>query len=207
MKTHNIEQGSPEWFDLRIGKITGSSSARCVKSNWLEYADQLAAERLTGTNDDDNTFESFDMIRGKELEPLARQKYEQLFGIELFVPGFIQPDDMDYFGMSPDGIYKDMTGAIEIKSPRAKKHIQYIRHNKVPTEHMAQIIAAFICCESLKFVDFVSFCPDLDTFSLWVKRLRREDATEQIEEYRAAIIKTNIKAAELIRIIETGIGF
>ena len=207
MKTHNIEQGSPEWFDLRIGKITGSSSARCVKSNWLEYADELAAERLTGITDYDPLFESIDMMRGKDLEPLARQKYQELMGIELIVPGFIQPDDMDYFGMSPDGLYADLTGAIEIKSPRPKKHIQYIRHNKIPAEHTAQMIAAFICCDTLQFVDFITFCPDLKDFPLWIKRLFRQDAEEQIEQYRTAIEKTHIKVVELTRIIETGIGY
>lgn len=208
MTIHLIEQGSPEWYDLRIGKITGSSSQRCIGSKWLEYADQLAGERLTGQSDlDDSGFESFDMLRGKELEPIARKLYADKVGQEIEVFGFIQPDDMPYFGMSPDGIYKNGTGAIEIKSPRIKKHIQYIRHDKIPTEHTAQIISIFICSETIEFVDFISYCPDCETWPMWIKRLYRKDAVELIEQYRTAIIKTNAAADKLVELVKLGETF
>lgn len=208
MIIHYCEQGSPEWHDLRIGKITGSGADRCVKTKWLDYADQLAAERLTGQSDiDDGGFESFDMLRGKELEPIARAEYARRVQAEIEVFGFVQPDDMPYFGMSPDGIYKDGTGAIEIKSPRIKKHIQYIRHDKIPTEHIGQIISIFICSESIQFVDFISYCPDLPQWPMWVKRLKRDDAAGLIEEYRTEIIKTNQAADKLVERIKQGNQF
>ena len=205
MKIHTIQQGSPEWFELRVGRITGTSAAKCLASKWLDFSDQLAGERLTGMADDQFDFyESEDMIRGKELEPIARQLYARQFNADIEVVGFIQPDDMPYFGMSPDGIYKDGTGAIEIKAPRIKNHLKYIRHDKIPTEYMAQIVSIFICSETIQFVDFISYCQDCADWKMWVKRMNRADVTELIKKYKDAITKTSIAADQLVERVKLG---
>ena len=52
-----IEQGSPEWFAARLGKVTASRVADVIaktKTGWgasrTNYAAELVAERLTGAS-------------------------------------------------------------------------------------------------------------------------------------------------------------
>lgn len=193
MRIHTIEQGSPEWFELRVGKITGESAKSMVGAKWLELCDRIAAEQETGRSDDQfDTFESEDMIRGKELEPLARAEYERIRSVKVDQIGFVQPDNVEHFGFSPDGFVPGESGyigAIEIKSPRPKKHLTYIRQGKAPSEHEGQIIAAFLCCDEIEWVDFISYCPEIERCPIYIVRADRELWQNVIEEYRAAMIK------------------
>jgi hypothetical protein len=202
MKIHNIQQGSPEWFAIRVGKITGGQAKSMVGSLWLELCDKIAAEQLTGYADDQfDSFESDDMIRGKELEPIARAEYERLRGVKVEVFGFVQPDDVDWFGFSPDG-HIDQVGAIEIKSPRPKKHLTYIRRGKIPAEHEGQIIAAFLCAPELEWVDFISYCPEIESAPIWICRAEREMWQNVIDEYTVAMHKCGKQIEKVKQMVE-----
>ena len=48
MKIKNVEQRSREWFEMRLGVITGSRCANVFKSANLSFVDELIAERLSG---------------------------------------------------------------------------------------------------------------------------------------------------------------
>lgn len=183
MRRYDIEQLSMEWFDLRIGKITGSNFDRISKSKWMDLIDEIVAEQLTGFSDQNILFSNDDMDRGKELEPIAIQKYSELKKVEVEKCGFIQCDQFDFFGCSPDAITKDGKGIIEIKSPKIKNHIRNIRLNKIPSEHFSQVISYFIADSEIDYVDFVSFCPDLEIKPIWIKRIERNEASESINEY------------------------
>ena len=79
--TEQLAQGSPEWLQARVGKVTASRVADVAaktKTGWgasrANYMAQLIAERLTG-----NVQESFTngaMQWGTEKEPEARAAYE-----------------------------------------------------------------------------------------------------------------------------------
>jgi hypothetical protein len=189
MRHYELEQGTPDWFALRTGKVTGSMFGRLVKSNWLELVDQIVAEQLTGINEYNSVFENDDMIRGRELEPIAIEQYTSITGIEIDKCGFIQSEKYPIFGCSPDGITKVGNGIIEVKSPRAKIHIKNIRHGKIPSDHIGQIMSYFIVDPAIQFVDFISFCPDLEVKPIWIKRIERIEAEETIAEYETALDK------------------
>jgi len=207
MKIHSIQQGSQEWFELRVGKITGGAAKSMIGAKWLELCDRIAAEQETGYSDDQfDMFESEDMIRGKDLEPIARAEYERLRAVKVDQLGFVQPDGIDHFGFSPDGFVPSESGyigAIEIKSPRPKKHLTYIRQGKIPTEHEGQIIAAFLCCDQLQWVDFISYCPEIERCPLYIVRAEREMWQNVIEEYRTAMIKCGNQIAKLRAQLQT----
>ena len=68
-----IEQGSPEWFEQRRGKVTASRIADIMartKSGYStsrqNYLMQLLCERLTGKVEE--SFKSSAMQRGNDLE-------------------------------------------------------------------------------------------------------------------------------------------
>lgn len=81
-KFHEIQQGTDDWFALRLGVIT-SSNFGTVMANYgkpfgkpaLEYAQKLALETITRQREE--SYSNVYMERGNELEPLARELYEK----------------------------------------------------------------------------------------------------------------------------------
>jgi hypothetical protein len=191
MILHNFEQKTSEWYEIRIGKVTGTDFKKVFGKNWLDYADQIAAEQITGESDSDNEdgFVSFDMQRGIDLEPLARAEYEKRHNVSIDRYGFIQSSEFHDLGYSPDGVGQFVRFGIEIKCPRPKTHIRYIRHDKIPTVYFEQILLAFIVCDTIQYVDFVSYCPDLAVRPYFEKRVTREELTEEIQHAKEQLTK------------------
>jgi hypothetical protein len=192
MRYYDIIQGSPEWMELRTGKLTGSCFAKIMKSTYLDFADQILAEQLTGLCQFDDVYQSVDIIRGKDLEPVAIQQYEIATQSVSTKCGFIQSDKYEWIGSSPDAIVKsiqdgNVEGIIEVKCPRPKNHLKYIRQNKIPNDYIGQVVSYFIVDDKIQFVDFVSFCEDIELKPLWIKRITREEAVDTINEYIEAI--------------------
>lgn len=114
----------------------------------------LAAERITGWTEE--TPRTWDMIRGVESEPFARDVYAEHYG-EVTQVGFMRREEDGWtLGYSPDGLVGD-DGLIEIKAPRAKTHVGTILADEVPAHYMAQCQAGLLV-SGRKWVDFVSFC-------------------------------------------------
>lgn len=107
MKICNHEQGSPEWFEARLGIPSASMFSKIVttKGVWSTQADsyinQLVAERLTGEREE--IYQSHHMIRGTELEPEARDMYCLVKDVEVQEVGFCLHDTLKA-GCSPDGL-------------------------------------------------------------------------------------------------------
>lgn len=133
MKVWNeVAQGSQEWLELRVGKITasrykdardfnaptaaekkegktrGKPSAKCIA-----YAAQVAVERIAECQIE-RVFENWQMREGKEQEPHARNAYDVETGHVVQEVGAITTDD-DLFLYSPDGLIGD-DGLLEIKT-------------------------------------------------------------------------------------------
>ena len=53
MIIHNCTQGSHEWHQLRLGKITGSRLKKMMAKDNLALIDELIAEEQVGIADDD----------------------------------------------------------------------------------------------------------------------------------------------------------
>ena|SRR3990167_6063750 len=121
MREYNVEQRSPEWFKLRMGVITASSTDNILyESKQKPYLYQLLAEITTGIP---NYIPLTDPMKwGIEHEDDARQWYESTQKVSVRQTGFCKPDDKEYVGCSPDGIV-GAKGLIEIKCPGSKKHI------------------------------------------------------------------------------------
>jgi putative phage-type endonuclease len=156
MKIHNIEQGSPEWFDIRKGKLT-ASKAQAIASNskGLEtLCYELLAEKYSSA-----VWESYsndDMERGKLLEEQAREMYELETGNKIEKIGFVETDE--YTGCSPDGfIGKD--GLIEIKCKKDTTYFRAIIEEKIDTGYEWQVQMQLLLT-GRKWVDFVDYNPN-----------------------------------------------
>lgn len=175
MKIKNVEQRSREWFEMRLGVITGSRCKNVFKSANLSFIDELIAERLSGDIVESPTTQA--MMHGIMMEPVALDEYRMRTGADAREVGFCIHDNLDYLAISPDAlVYENGTpiGGVEIKCPSTKKHIEYIRMNKIPAEYLSQVMHYFIVVDTLQWVDFVSFDPRIQK-KLFIFRIRRDD--------------------------------
>lgn len=121
----------------------------------------LAAERITGHVEE--TYTNRDMQRGKEEEPFARDAYAAAFG-EVIELGFMVRDDWGFkLGFSPDGLV-GTDGLIEIKSRRAKTHVEIVIGGQMPGHHMAQIQTGLLV-SGRKWCDYVDFSNGMHLFT------------------------------------------
>tara|TARA_R100000541_G_scaffold31667_3_gene40485 strand:- start:1448 stop:2056 length:609 start_codon:yes stop_codon:yes gene_type:complete len=124
------EQGSEEWHESKLGKLSASNFKKLVTTKGepskqaVGYVYELIGERLTGESDSFYTNEH--MERGKELESEARKAYEFIYGASVAEHGFILHDSGEY-GCSPDGVIYDdkIVSGLEIKCPKASTMVKY----------------------------------------------------------------------------------
>lgn len=192
MTIHMVEQGSPEWHALRLGKVTASRVAdvcRKLKSGGYSadranYKAELILERLTGTRVEG--FVSQDMINGTLREPDARAEYELRRRCEVTQIGFADHPTIPMSGASLDGLVGE-EGFIEMKCPKPATHLGYLRAGVVPGEYMHQITWGFACRPERKWCDFISFNPDFPAaMQLFVVRTMRDPAL--IAEAERAVV-------------------
>jgi putative phage-type endonuclease len=195
-----IEQGTPEWFAQRLGKVTASRVADImaktktgVAASRGNYLAQLVAERLTGQSAD--TFKSGAMQHGTETEPQARMVYEAETGQIVTEVAMINHPTIEMSGASPDGLV-GTDGLVEIKCPNTSTHIATLLADKAPSGYMAQMQWQ-MACTGRAWCDFVSFDPRMpDDMQLFIKRVPRDEAL--IAEYEAEVIKFLAEVQETV---------
>lgn len=174
-----IIQGSPEWFEQRLGKATASRIADIVaktktgySTSRENYSVELALERITGKRQE---FYSNDAMKwGTETEPLARAAYESKTGAIVDEVAMIDHPTIAMSGASPDGCI-DADGLIEIKCPNSATHIKTMLSGKPDSKYMTQMTWQ-MACTGRKWCDFVSFDPRFPThLQLFVKRIERDE--------------------------------
>lgn len=193
--THDVEQGSPEWLEMRLGLVTCSeiSAIRADGAGAQTYINGLAYERITGESS--SVFEGNDWTkRGQELEPVACQMYEKKTGIIVEMVSFVESKG---FGYSPDGlIYNEggLVGGIEIKVKQPAEQIHILRTGEIPKKHLDQLHGGMSCAE-LDWMDFVSYCPNLPLF---IKRIFAKDIQKEMEKIDSLVEKYNLQIEEVI---------
>lgn len=157
----DIQQGSDEWLELRLGKITASKLSDVLSKGRgnapsktrASYMLQLAAEKLTGKPED--SFTNKYMEWGNECEPQARSMYEFDSGNDVEEVAFVEFDE--WFGVSPDGLVGDK-GLLEIKCPKTTTQIERYLAGVFPSAYMAQVQGQMLAT-GREWCDFVSFDP------------------------------------------------
>jgi hypothetical protein len=195
---NDIGQGTEEWYEARRGIVTASTVHSLITAKTVKVADNvearalaatLVAERITGWTDD--RYVSFDMMRGHDVEPIARDAYAANFA-PVDEVAFMVRNDWGYrIGYSPDGLVGD-DGLIEIKSRRPKEHLATILANEPPAENMAQLQCGLLV-SGRDWIDYVSFCGGMP---LYVTRVLPDprwqeaivNAVAQFEEAAANMI-------------------
>jgi hypothetical protein len=183
---HKVAQNSPEWDELRLGKVTASSYGkfmanlgRAFGDPAKEYALQVALERIMGRKSG-YSFQSSHMERGHEMEPMARHLYGEANFLTVQDGGFF---DCGAWGYSPDGLVGDQ-GLIEIKSVVAKTHFANIERGAPDPAYKWQLIGG-LEASGRDWIDFVSFCADFpESRQLVTFRVEAGDVAGEVQEIK-----------------------
>jgi len=175
-----IEQGTPEWHQLRLGKVTASRVADILaktktgpSASRQNYLIELALQRTTGIIQE--SYSNSAMEWGTQTEPQARVAYEVNTNNFVDQVPFIDHPSIKWFGCSPDGLVSDR-GLVEIKCPNSSTHWEYFKANKPPQKYVIQMQAQ-IAVTNRDWCDFVSFDPRMpDRSQLLVVRVNRDKA-------------------------------
>ncbi|KKN76967.1 hypothetical protein LCGC14_0364590 [marine sediment metagenome] len=198
---HDIEQGSDEYCELKLGKISSSHFSEIMvntinrggefdsQAKWgvgaKDYAARLALERKTKKRLD--SFQNDWMQRGNRLEPEARQKYEcKTFQLVENGGLFINGD----LATSPDGLIEK--GGIEIKCVKYNTQFAVMEAEFYDTKYKWQMQGQMLVA-NLKFVDFVSYCPEhpketeLYIYRVEKNNVNSDQITKRLEHFKELI--------------------
>lgn len=189
-------QGSEAWQAIRRGRPTASRFKDIItaaKGDLSKSATAYMAE-LIGESYVPEWVEfagNRHTDRGIEMEPEARQAYQDVIGTVVVEVGFVtRPDHV--VGCSPDGlilragkelvrdVWFDDAGRIanglalfdwgvEIKCPSPKVHVGWVMAGGLPDEHKQQVHGA-MAVTGLQRWDFFSYFPGLQPFHVVVQR-------------------------------------
>jgi hypothetical protein len=204
MKLILCDQGSEPWHMARCGAITASCFKLTRASERLKsgpnkgdynekaknYAFRLAVERISGVPLDEG-FETWQMKRGHELEPAARQEHETQAGLIVVPAGFVATDD-GWFGASADGLI-DEDGGSEYKCLVSPEGLRDVLLNDDISEFADQIQGC-LWITGRKWWHFGLYCPALQAIGkqFYWREVRRDD------DYIGALEKDLIEFNRLV---------
>lgn len=195
MILHDIEQGSPEWYAVRLGKMTASNAytISIADKGLSTYCRQIAGEIYRGI-----PFEGYmsgDMRVGKDEEDFTRSAYELMTGDEVVQVGFAEYEP--FFGASPDGLV-GLDGGVEFKRKIDKCHNDLLLGaEEFETKYVWQCHANMMVFDR-DWWDLCSFNPTFKDRSLFIVRIHRDKACDAkilagIEKGKAEIQKYLLK--------------
>jgi len=175
-----VEQGTPEWHQLRLGKVTASRVADILaktktgpSASRQNYLIELALQRTTGIIQE--SYSNAAMEWGTQTEPQARVAYEVNTNNFVDQVAFIDHPSIEWFGCSPDGLVSDR-GLVEIKCPNSTTHWEYFKFNRPPQKYVIQMQAQ-MAVTGRDWCDFISFDPRMPERSqLLIVRVDRDEA-------------------------------
>jgi hypothetical protein len=144
VKLHDVQQGTPEWLELRLGIPTASEFDSIISPTWKTrtgdgpntYLCRKIVEKVCG-HIDENHGSGFAMEQGSILEHEAVPWFEFEYGVKIQRVGFCTTDD-GRVGCSPDGLI-GQDGGIEIKCPLPHTHLKYLMAGVLPPDYAAQV--------------------------------------------------------------------
>ncbi len=215
----DLEQGSLDWIQQRMCKISGTKLKKVMGSPWdrMQLLTELIAEE--GTEQAKVMRPTAEMDRGTDEEEFAIKAFEKKTGKIVDEVGICIHKDKDWLRLSPDGLIKGAGGkyteAVEVKSPDSKTAVLYrlldlapeIKLAKsysktigVPNAYIWQVVHYFIVNEDLEKLHFVVYDERFinDKLKLHIVEVDRdnpilqdmiEEATEALNKFREDWLK------------------
>lgn len=189
------EQGSEEWFKVRMGIPTASMFATVMANGKgggesktrRKYMLQLAGEILTG--EPMESFSNDDMERGKVMEDAARKQYAFQTDSELEQVGFIKSGRS---GCSPDALISKK-GMLEIKTALPHILIDIFLRGEHPPEHRHQCQGALWIAQR-EWIDIAIYWPKMP---LYTQKIHRDETF--ITALSLAVGEFNAELADVVQ--------
>ena len=171
-------QGTPEWLDARLGKLTASRICKMkgTKDARRKLKCELVAERITGAADE--VFFNKAMQWGTDQESFARQAYESVTGHSVDEVGLIDHPFIEWAAASPDGIVNNRM-LIEIKCPNTATFVEIFETREIPKDHKLQMLWQ-LACTCYESCDYVVYDPRVSSSDLIIIEF-----TPSIDEVKA----------------------
>jgi hypothetical protein len=168
----DIEQGSEEWLNLRLGKISCSNLGKLFTGGKgltrKSYIRELAYERRTGERVP-KKFKSEAMQYGNDTESEARLDYMLKFNQKVEQIAFCEYND--HFGGSPDGLI-DSDGVLEIKCLDYETMFDIFENPclyKIDKNYIYQVQGLMLILER-DYTDFYIYHPKLGSHLFKIKK-------------------------------------
>jgi putative phage-type endonuclease len=155
-----LPQGSDRWREERNKGIGASEVATIMGENPYQTAYQFAQIRL-GIIPTPDLSNNFNIKRGHQLEPLARDITNQIIGDE-YIPCSFQSTTWPFARYSSDGFCKATNSLIEIKCPGEKNHTWMIENSQPMPYYIPQLQWALMItgCDVIYFVSYNQAFPE-----------------------------------------------
>ena len=204
-KIIECQQGTPEWHQARICRVTSSRVADMMartKTGWgasrTNYEAQLIAEHYRGSVAEPG-FQSKEMLWGNETQPKAEKAYNLLYDCKVEPIGFVSMNDF-MAGASPDGLVGN-DGLVEFKCPNTATHIETLLNESIPGKYLDQMQWQMFCT-GRTWCDYVSYDPRIEPhLQMYVKRVHRNEKgiIELVTGAREFLATMRAKIAEIDR--------
>ena len=204
-KMLDVVQGTDAWLEARAGLLTASVIGQLLTANGKpatgKTADtllrRLGRERATGRVYE--IAQTWQMRRGTELEPYARDEYTMAYTdqpvceVGLTVRTL---SDGARLGYSPDGLVGE-DGLLEIKCPSIDRYTDVVLDDAPLPEHIAQLQAGLLVT-GRDWIDYMVFHPGepahivrAEPDAEWQVRIPQVviDADRKIDEYATAFAR------------------
>ena len=202
---YEIEQNTPEWDRLRLGRITGSKSDLLLVngkhesglgSGALTYARKKAAEWITGNNPYTWVGNQY-TDRGHDLEYLAVTEYEDQTFENATKVGFVELNA--YAGTSPDRLIND-NGGLEVKCLEQEQHLRIIDQGRgaIDKPYLAQIQWNMWICER-EWWDIAYYHPKFMDKKLIVIRI--EPDPKMVSKFKTGLTAFEAEVNRLIDLV------
>lgn len=206
MWTHRelkAEQLSDEWFEARLGALTGSIVGDIMPGksgklpNWDKMIYKKSVEFMAGV-DESKPIPQANADWGHEWEPFARESYEDIQNIKMVEPGLIRSEFSDLVASSPDGMTELGFITLEIKCPMTMaKHLEYM--HKSPALEISSVALEkryywqcrhHMLCTGATSCDFVTYHHGFKPKTTHIETVNRDqDEMDMMQDYCETFIK------------------
>lgn len=176
MQHLQVEQGTEEWFNARLGIPTASNfskimTTKCLQSSsFQDYLNTLLAEKIINGKDELNNYKSKMMEHGNETEDEAVKTYQDVTFNKTEKNGIFL-NDAGTIGASPDRLVGE-NGLLEVKCPLASTMVKYMRDDKgCPNTYILQVQGQLWIAER-EWCDFITYHPQMP---LIINRIYRDE--------------------------------
>ena len=158
-----MEQGSEAWFTARQGRFSASVCGALLGLSSFGSAASARRDWINENHGQRRDFDSPDMARGRRLEPIAIEMYEDEKDVTVFSdPGRAFED---WLWASPDGLVDD--GMVETKAPRRF-------HDEPYPQYLVQMLVQLYVYER-NWIDFVQIVEVDGVFEIRTMRFTRDE--------------------------------